>query len=242
MRSQIARRHKLIRVSIAGRTRMDCQLLVKTLHAMSRSCRVIGCAVSTSEFLTIAAKQHPDVALISPDLEDGPTKGLDLVNAIRNSYPDVRSIILLDSSEPAMVIPAFQVGAKGIFSRAKPINGLCKCIEVVHRGQIWASTDELQSLLEAVAKWPRLQALRAHALAVLTLRENEVVNFVAEGLRNNEISKKMSVSPHTVKNYLYRIYDKLGVSSRAELLANLLGPRLAEPFGKSVGHRDRLAG
>jgi DNA-binding NarL/FixJ family response regulator len=154
----------------------------------------------------------------------------------------MRSIILLESSEPAMVIPAFQVGAKGIFSRAKSIDGLCKCIEVVHSGQIWASTDELQSLLEAVAKWPRLRPLKAQAIAVLTVRENEVVNFVTQGLRNNEISEKMFVSPHTVKNYLYRIYDKLGVSSRAELLANVLGPRLAEPFGRSGGHRDRLAG
>jgi two-component system, NarL family, nitrate/nitrite response regulator NarL len=242
MRSQLPRRRKLIRVSIAGRTRMDCQLLMNTLHTMSRSCRVIGCAVSTSEFLSIAAKHHPHVALISRDLEDGPTKGLDLVKEIRDSFPDMRSIILLDSSEPAMVIPAFQVGAKGIFSRAKSIDGLSKCIEVVHRGQIWASTDELQSLMEAIVKWPRLQALKTHAISVLTHRENEVVNFVAQGLRNNEISEKMRVSPHTVKNYLYRIYDKLGVSSRAQLLANLLGPRLEAPFGRSVGHRDRLAG
>ena len=52
----------------------------------------------------------------------------------------------------------------------------------------------------------------------LSKREMEVVNAVAEGLTNREIAKRLGLSEHTIKNYLFRVYDKLGVSSRVELL------------------------
>lgn len=80
------------------------------------------------------------------------------------------------------------------------------------------SGRELQFILEALAQSGPLRLVNARGKALLTKREEQVVRLVAEGLRNSEISRELGVSEHTVKNYLFRIFDKLGVSSRTELI------------------------
>jgi DNA-binding NarL/FixJ family response regulator len=150
--------------------------------------------------------------------------------------------MLLDSMEPRMVIYSFQVGAKGVFSRDRSVEALVKCIEVVHSGQIWAGTNELQIILQAMAKWTRFEPQSAKGTKLLTHREADVANLVAEGLRNREISERMKLSAHTVKNYLYRVYEKLGISSRVELTARILARAGGESEGESPPDQKKLAG
>ena len=109
-----------------------------------------GTAASVAEALTILKERHPEVALVSPHLAEGPLAGFDLVQEMRESFPRTRAIILLDSMEPRMVIYSFQVGFKGVFSRDRSVEALAKCLDVVHRGQIWAGTNELQIILQAM--------------------------------------------------------------------------------------------
>jgi DNA-binding NarL/FixJ family response regulator len=228
---------KFIRVVVADRTRMNCELVATSLRASSRRFDVVGCAVSASELRKILSQQSPEVAVISSHFEDGLVGGFDIVREIRNCFPGTRPIILLDSVEPQMVIRSFQVGAKGIFSRDKSIETLCKCIEVVDSGQIWASTSELEIVLEMIAKRSRLEPMSLKGTKILSGKETEIANLVTEGLRNSEIAEKLSLSKHTVKNYLYRLYDKLGISSRVELVAYILTPEAQEPRGIHVENR-----
>ncbi len=93
-----------------------------------------------------------------------------------------------------------------------------KCIRTVHNGQIWASNHELEFLLEAIVYSRPLHLSKIHSMSVLTPREEAVVRLVAEGMKNREISLKLNVSEHTVRNYLFRVFDKLGVSNRVELV------------------------
>src|SRR5271165_6739857 len=72
--------------------------------------------------------------------------------------------------------------------------------------------------VEALASTPTVRAVDANGLDLLSKRELEVVRSLAEGLTNREIAERMGLSQHTVKNYLFRVFDKLGVSSRTELL------------------------
>jgi DNA-binding NarL/FixJ family response regulator len=234
MRRSPAKTRKAIHIVVADGSRMNCELIATSLRASSRHFDVVGCAVSASDLRGIFSQQSPEVAVISSYLEDGPLAGFDIVREIRNSFPATRPIILLDSMEPRMIIRSFQVGAKGIFSRDKSIKTLCKCIEVVNSGQIWASTSELQVILEVIAKRPRLEPMSLKGTKILTGKETEIANLVTEGLRNREISEKLSLSPHTVKNYLYRVYDKLGISSRVELAAYILTPEAPETRGIHV--------
>jgi DNA-binding NarL/FixJ family response regulator len=221
---------------------MDCQLLAASLERASARCKVAATAASAAEARAMVREHQPEVALVSPHLAEGPLAGFDLVQEMREFSPNSRAIMLLDSMEPRMVICAFQVGAKGVFSRDRSVEALAKCIEVVHRGQIWAGTNELQIILQAMAKRTRFEPQRAAGAKLLTHREAEVAGLVAEGLRNREISERMKLSAHTVKNYLYRVYEKLGISSRVELAAHVLAQARGEHEGDALPDEEKLAG
>jgi DNA-binding NarL/FixJ family response regulator len=240
--SSFAKARHSIRVVLAGRTRMDCQLLAESLRRASGRCTVAATAVSVEEARAILKRQPPEVMLVNPHLAEGPRAGFDLVQEMRQSFPATRSIMLLDSMEPHMVICSFQVGAKGVFSRDRSVEALAKCIEVVHRGQIWAGTNELQIILQAMAQRTRYEPQSATGTKLLTEREAQVANLVAEGLRNREISEQMRVSTHTVKNYLYRVYEKLGISSRVELTTRVLAQEREGSQGPAPPDQKKLAG
>ena len=161
----------------------------------------------------------PDIALISVSLEDGPMAGLSVLSQIHDTYPQIRLIVLMDRSAADVVAQAFHSGARGVFARTESdFAALCKCIRSVHEGQIWASTQHIEFLINALRQTPRLRVVNSAGLQLLSKREEDVVRLVAESMSNREISEKLNLSEHTVKNYLFRIFDKLGVSSRTELV------------------------
>jgi DNA-binding NarL/FixJ family response regulator len=128
------------------------------------------------------------------------------------------TVMLLDSTERDLVVDAFRGGARGVFCRGYEFNALPKCIRKVHEGQIWVSNLELEFLLELVISMKPLKIQPAGGMARLTPRERDVVRLVADGMRNQEIANKLNLSEHTVRNYMLKIFDKLGISSRVELV------------------------
>jgi DNA-binding NarL/FixJ family response regulator len=151
--------------------------------------------------------------------------------------------MLLDASERTPVIEAFRCGARGVFCRTEPLKLLAKSIRCVHEGQIWASSSELQFLLEAVAEPVPMSFLSANGDALLSTRELDVVRCVAEGLSNREIAQRLTLREHTVKNYLFRIFDKLGVSSRVEVVLYALGSQnsAAKPAASQPSQKEAAA-
>ncbi len=132
--------------------------------------------------------------------------------------PDLRAVVLLDSSKGEMVLEAFRSGARGVFSKNDSVDILSKCLRKVYEGQIWANTQQIATLVQALASSHNIQAVDARGLNLLSKREMEVVRSVAQGLSNREIAERLHLSQHTIKNSLFRIFDKLGVSNRVELL------------------------
>jgi DNA-binding NarL/FixJ family response regulator len=126
--------------------------------------------------------------------------------------------MLIDASEHKQVVEAFRAGARGVFCRSESLTSLAKCIQCVSEGQIWANSRELRYLLEALGEAMPLRVIDARGTALLSRRELEVVRCVAEGLSNREIAHRLGLTEHTVKNYLFRIFDKLGVSKRVEVV------------------------
>jgi len=99
-----------------------------------------------------------------------------------------------------------------------PFRLLCKCIQSVHHGQVWATSEQLQYLIEVVAQVPSLMVVNSSGIKLLTPREEQVVALVADGLCNRAVALELRLSEHTIKKYLFRIFDKLGISSRVELV------------------------
>ena len=135
-----------------------------------------------------------------------------------------------------LVVDAFPGGARGVFCRGYAFNTLPKCIRRVHEGQIWVSNIELEFLLELVITLRPLKIQQAGGMARLTPRERDVVRLVAEGMRNQEIALQLNLTEHTVRNYMLRIFDKLGISSRVELVLYAFSgvEEMAAPVGSRV--------
>jgi DNA-binding NarL/FixJ family response regulator len=232
---------KVISVLVADENRMACQLLTSSLQR-NNNFRVVGCATSMTEVFAALKQEEAQVAVISANLQDGSLSGFQLLRELRATHPRTRTILLLDSSDRDLVVDAFRGGARGIFCRSQSFKMLCKCITCVHQGQIWANNGELQFVLEALGQVAPLHIVNAKGKSLLSKREEQVVACVAEGLTNREIAKHLDLSEHTVKNYLFRIFDKLGISGRVELVLYALSHREAaeaENSGASPAHTSR---
>jgi DNA-binding NarL/FixJ family response regulator len=158
--------------------------------------------------------------LIGANLQDGSLAGFEVVGRLRNRHPEIRAVLLLDSADRASVVDAFRAGAKGIFSRDDSLGTLCRCVQNVHAGQTWATSEQIEAVLEVFARIAPL-LLPDKTKIPLSRREREVAELVAEGLSNREISAQLRLSQHTVKNYLFQIYGKLGMSSRVDLVLHV---------------------
>jgi two-component system nitrate/nitrite response regulator NarL len=206
-----------IRVLVAEKTRMNSQLLADAL-ARDKFFRVIEAEPSEAAILAAARNENPDVVLLSSMLEDSPTLGFQVARHLRTTCPKVRTIMLLDGSETSTVVEAFRAGARGVFCRTESLNNLAKCIHSAHAGQVWANSRELGYLLEALAEAMPIRWGDTSDFSLLSKREQDVVRCVADGLSNREIARQLKLTEHTVKNYLFRVFNKLGVSSRVEVV------------------------
>ena len=204
---------------------MSCQLISEAL-SRSRNPRfevVVPNGFTADEALQDIERTHPDVAVISNALKDGPCAGFSLIRAMHAAHIRTRAVLLLDSAERNLVVDAFRSGARGVFSRAESLSELCKCIDSVHKGQIWANSKELEYVLEALAASKRVGFVDARGKQILSGREQEVAALVADGLTNREIAGQLHLSECTVKNYLFKIFEKLGISTRVELVLYTFG-------------------
>lgn len=210
-----------MRIIVADGTPMNSQLLAETLSRDKRF-EVCGAFCDSGSVLAAVDREEPHVTLLSAHLEDGDSKGFEVAQALRARQAETRTIMLLDSSEQHAVVEAFRSGARGIFCRTQSLKSLAKCILCVHSGQIWANSSELGFLLQAFSEGRTLGQPELRTSAKLSRREQDVVRCVAEGLTNREIAKHLGLTEHTIKNYLFRIFDKLGVSTRVELVLHSL--------------------
>jgi len=206
-----------ISVLVADSSRMGSQLLADALNARA-GIEVVGVCASSRELAAIEPASIPDVALVSASFDQEALKGLAISRQLRARFPHIKIIILLDNATPDLVIPAFKAGATGIFGRGQSVEALRKCITSVYAGQVWAGSDELRLLLQAFAEPTPMKFMDAKGKALLSKRQQDIVRCVTEGMSNREIALRLKLSEHTVKNYIFRIFDKLGVSTRVEMV------------------------
>lgn len=221
---------RLVRVLIALASPMDCQLLGTALKRSRRQFGVVACAVSREDVTRCLSHGNVDVALINADLEDGPLTGLELLPQLNASYPGTSVVLLFDRWQDDLIVRAFHAGAKGVFCRSETkLDLLWRCIHAVHQGQVWANSKQLHLLLNTLRSTVRIRTASSPRMNLLADRESEVASLVAEGLPNKDIALKLGIREHTVSNYLFRIYEKLGVSGRVELVLYIMKERDNRP-------------
>jgi two-component system, NarL family, nitrate/nitrite response regulator NarL len=212
---------KATTVLVANTSRMDCQLLAEAIQRHN-DFRVIACATSSGEIMSAFRDHQPDVAVVSERLEDGAFAGLRVLRQLLGLHRRSRIVMLLDHDERELVVEALRTGARGIFCRSGSSKELRKCIRSVHTGQIWVNNAQMEHIIEALKETPAARVVNGEVAALLTKREEEVARLVAGGLSNRDVSEKLGLSEHTVKNYLFHIFEKLSVSTRIELVLYIL--------------------
>ena len=219
-----------VSVFVADASRMKCQLMVAALQRSRQRIVVVGSGVDSIGIRKGLRENRTDVVVISVELRDGPIEGLELVREVRASYPAIRIIVQSDSSAPSMIVEAFRAGADGILSRDDGFEVLCKCIHAVYEGQVWANSKQMHSIIGALAKSAEpAHFYDARGTRLLTQREEGLVELVAQGFTNRDISQQLHLSEHTVRNYLVRIFNKLGTSNRLELALYTINRREGDP-------------
>jgi len=194
---------------------MGSDLLV---NALVHNLRCDAVAVRSSDLLQVLGARNVDLVIISANLSARLGVGFDLANAVSCAHPKIPIVILLDQPPREAVINAFRSGARGVFDRQESMSEFIDCVEHVRKGFIWAGREEANFLLEALKNIPAPIDPTEGSLSTLTTRELQVVRHAATGKTNKTIASDLGLSEHTVKNYLFRAFEKLGVSSRVELL------------------------
>ena len=217
-REEPSSRNSPVRILIAEDTAMGCQLLMDGLKRARLGFIEIYSAATSSHIVDLCAQRTIDVALISEDLQDGTSKGLEAVGLLRRTRPNVRCVLLAKRMHRELTLDAFRNGAKGVFCRKEEIKLLGKCTLAVHRGQVWVDSEQLEVILQALVDSRPVKVTNLKGGHLLTKREDQVGALVAEGLTNREIAKRLSLSEHTISNYLFKMYEKLGLSSRVEFV------------------------
>jgi DNA-binding NarL/FixJ family response regulator len=215
--SKSPRRAGIVKVFIADGSQLSCQLIAAAVRRGRYRTRVVGYATDAGGIREGLEENDADVAVIGARLENEDRAGFQVTREILASRAKPSVIMILDSNKPEMVVEAFRAGASGIFSRNQSSELLCKCIHAVHKGQVWASSKELHFVIDALGPALPIKTISLRAHGLLTKREEGVVHLVAEGMTNRDISQELKLSEHTVRNYLFRIFNKVGTSNRLEL-------------------------
>lgn len=200
-------------VLIADRDAMSSDLLAS---AISNDRNRQAAAISSTILLQELSNRRVDVVVIGADQRFRSGDGFDLASAVARNQPKTMVVLILNESTPTSVIHAFRCGARGVFARHQPMSELLSCIDQVRDGHIWAGRAETDLLLDAFKSIPSPRILNDSPS--LTARELQVVQCAAMGKTNKAIAGDLGLSEHTVKNYMFRAFEKLGVTSRTELL------------------------
>ncbi|RLE26323.1 MAG: DNA-binding response regulator [Actinobacteria bacterium] len=171
---------------------------------------VVGEAESGEELLAIVDAEPVDVVLL--DVRMPGMSGLDVLEALTETAPQVRVLMLSMHDQPAYVRRAIELGAAGYVLKSAGRDELLTALQVAAEGGTYLPAELMEPLVATMAG-------RTRPPGKLSPREQQVLQLVANGYENKQIATELKLSEATVKTYLRGVFDRLEVSSRAEAVA-----------------------
>lgn len=183
---------------------------LKTILVASGDVEVLGTGHNGAEAITLYDKLKPDVVLI--DIQMPTMTGLVAAEKIIGTYPDAKVLFLTTFADDDYIYQALSIGAKGYILK-QDFDNILAALRAVHSGQNVFGTDIVAKMTSLTRKTSELDFDEFD----VTEKEQEVIQLVAKGLNNKEISAKMHLSEGTVRNYLSTILEKLDLRDRTQL-------------------------
>jgi len=211
---------------------------LRLLLEQTADIEVVGYAVDGARGIAAAEQLRPDVVVLDLALPD--QHGADVTRRIRRSVPDAVVLVLTALDEDRDVLSAIRAGVRGyLLKRADPATVIQAIRAVANGDAVFGPTiaDRLRHFFSLLAASPQ-------PFPDLTSREREVLVLMTVGLTNNEIARRLVVSPKTIRNRVSSVFAKLGVAGRPQAIARAIEAGLGAPAAPISDHlmtaTDRL--
>jgi DNA-binding NarL/FixJ family response regulator len=217
---------------------------IQKIFALENDIRVIDQAESLAGLHRAIQCLPTDVILLEGKLIAGT---VDTVPELLRCAPKLKIIVLSSPDDETNTVELYHRGVRGIISRSISPGLLVKCVRTIAAGETWIDNHSVNLVIEAYRSQP---SAPASPLDRLSAKELAIIPCVTLGMRNKEIAQKLGTTEQVIKNHLYRVYDKLGVSDRLELILYCLQGQHRALFldlqqgtcdaigGLQIAHRD----
>ncbi len=205
---------------------------IRKVLAVEDDLRVASQVESLGQLLTTVEKYPADVLLFESRLCSSPAEG---ISEVLKRAPDLKPILLTGDLDAEQTVEYLRRGVRGIVSRSIPPDLLIRCIRKVAEGETWLDNRGVNWVIEAYRSQSE-QLTSPRPRTRLSDKEMLIVSCVTQGMRNKEIAEQVGTTEQVIKNYLRKIYDKLGVADRLELALYCIHHRLMEKMQPSNGN------
>src|SRR5271169_418420 len=203
---------QFVRVIVAD-TQAIFRAGLRKVFALEDDIRVVGQAETLAQTQSALAKFSTDVLILEAALTPNP---VDAVAEILRQNPKLRLVVVTPGADEELTLDLFRRGAHGIVSREVEPELLVECLRKVVAGDSWLDPQGVRWVMEAYRNQTNRPA-GARPKVQLTPKETLIVSCVTQGMKNKEIALRVGTTEQVVKNYLRKVYDKLGVADRLEL-------------------------
>lgn len=186
---------------------------LRKVFALEDDIRVVGQAETMAQTQSAAAKFTADVLIFEAALTPNPVEA---VADLLRQNPQLRVVVVTPGADEELTLDLFRRGAHGIVSREVEPELLVECLRKVVAGETWLDSQGVRWVMEAYRNQGNRPA-GARPKVQLTPKETLIVSCVTQGMKNKEIALRVGTTEQVVKNYLRKVYDKLGVADRLEL-------------------------
>ncbi len=203
---------RFVRVIVAD-TQAIFRAGLRKIFALEDDIRVVGQAETLVQAQSAVKKFSCDVVIFEAALAQNPVEA---VADLLRQNPQVRMVVVTPGSDEEMTLELFRRGVHGIVSREVEPELLVDCLRKVAAGEAWLDSQGIRWVMEAYRNQNNRPA-GSRPKVQLTPKETLIVSCVTQGMKNKEIALRVGTTEQVVKNYLRKVYDKLGVADRLEL-------------------------
>jgi len=203
---------QFVRVIVAD-TQAIFRAGLRKIFALEDDIRVVGQAETLAQTQAAVAKFSADVLIFEAALTPNPVES---VTELMRQYPKLRIMVVTPGADEELTLELFRRGVHGILSREVEPELLVDCLRKVAAGESWLDSQGIHWVMEAYRNQGNRPA-GSRPKVQLTPKETLIVSCVTQGMKNKEIALRVGTTEQVVKNYLRKVYDKLGVADRLEL-------------------------
>jgi DNA-binding NarL/FixJ family response regulator len=203
---------QFVRVIVAD-TQAIFRAGLRKIFALEDDIRVVGQAETLAQTQSAVAKFSSDVLIFESALAPNPVESV--VELLRQN-PKLKVVVVTPGPDEELTLELFRRGAHGIVSREVEPELMVECLRKVVAGDTWLDTQAIHWVMAAYRN-QNSRASGARPKVQLTPKETLIVSCVTQGMKNKEIALRVGTTEQVVKNYLRKVYDKLGVADRLEL-------------------------